>query len=834
MRSDFPRTTQQSFIIYSRLDRAGDDSLIIPSVPVVWQSAAFTSETGFATASGAYESDAVDITPVLSDGVLSFEVSGKQQGVYHSGSFELTLTTVGDAEAEIEPASATFTIPVVVFGKADLLGGNRTRTYHVGDYVEPFSIVPTAINPVIDYGGTAGALKDVTQRYDSGLHLTHVQDMIQQKTVDIKLGGTAARPGVYLAWVFANQWTEGGQYDNLPGSFDRGNNAVPFIVTILDHDHAEGNLMVSAKATVGPASHYRVVMLTEAVQAFASAEYLYNCEMTQASSTLWAGSYTDDKGEYTITYQYQLRLDGDTWKLEGREIDSRSEDPPPAFDLYDSSAKRLPEQDVPHVNGWTVGIQGLTEFALRAREFPDDPWELFGFFSRLAPSVWEQQPMYCPQFEGLVTAPAVQFDGGYIYSEDEEITNDFEGFEVKKEFISRVVTPYAPPASEKYTYTTIPADGDPVTITRPVRDVAARIGNVPHSLNGDRPGNVGIPGGDPWGYWPGARRITPKNGTSGDLSITASMSCQYRQYSMSESSSWHKIAPETRNDIELSSKEESELTWSGEIDIAGCQIRADQVIAAMLAVDTDAASQIHYTHTATDQSIYYYSEDGDTVTTTVSIAESDGECDGSARAFIYLASGPFTGLCKHQAVTTGGASFNVSGTVTGNTVQTITQPDTPTVVNESTFSYPIAAGSSYLAMSLTVIPDDHLFVAGYSRITRSRSTTMSKGYMHNCDEPPFPDPESGETSLVVTHNSINETINGVDINTGTTHSVLNVNGVVTEETASDPDGSIYESLAQSFPDDPLPPPSGGWTPTSTEISFTQARTESEESIVFGN
>lgn len=804
MRSDFPRTTQQSFIIYSKLERDSSDELIIPSGPMSWQVAAFTSETGFATAAGAYESAVVDITPVLTDGVLSFEVSGKQQGVYHSGTFQLTLTTVGDAEADIEPASATFTIPVVVFGKADLLGHNRTLTCYVGEYVEPFSIVPTAINPIIDYGGSTGALKDVTRQYNSGLSVSAETDLLG-KVTDIKLGGRAARPGVYLAMVFANQWTEGGQYDNLPSTFDRGNGYVPFIVTILDHDHADGNLMVSAKATVGPAAHYRVVMLTATVEAFASAEYLYNCEMTQASSILWSGSYSDDKGEYTITYEYQLRLDGDTWKLEGREIDSRSEDPPPAFDLYDSSAKRLPEQDVPHVNGWAnVGIQGLTEFALRAREFPDDPWVLFGFFNHLAPSVWEQQPMYCPQFEGLVTAPAVQFDGGYIYSEDEEITNDFEGFLVKKEFIAHVVTPYAPPASEKYTYTTIPEEGDPETITRPVRDVAARIGNVPHSLAGDRPGNVGVPGGDPWGYWAGARRITPKNGTSGDIVTTETMGCSYSHvvsHDYRKKNYYDTSQPQSGEDASA----ESNISWSGEFSLdKGQERNADRILLAIGMIVGDSNLSRTYTSTTSQWNTdtgYIYSD------TTEVTKENNGDGVSLSQGAVYVSSGPMSGLCKHEAVATGWAGVYIDGTEDIHTVRTIIQTGLPDNVTTTDTTAPLNQSAYYLANSLAVVSGDTITIVGYKRITKILSATSAKNWQYEYMDDPWS--ESGVGSCEATHSSVQEIINGVNIGSGTTYSKFIINGVETEETVSDPDGSIYASLLDSFIDIEIPPPGPG-------------------------
>ncbi|MGE4563371.1 MAG: hypothetical protein AB7F32_00745, partial [Victivallaceae bacterium] len=777
-----------------------------------------SSETGIAEAAGAYESAAVDITPVLNDGVISFEVIGKQQGVYGSGTFVLTLTTNGDAELEIEAATVSYTLHVVVFGKADILGWGRAKTYYVGDYVERFSIASSPINPVIDYGATvSGSLKDITGTYDSGLSVTHVTDLTG-RTVGIELGGTAVRPGVYLVWVFINCWTEGGQYDNLPSSFDRGNNAVPLVVTILDDDFAEGNLMVCSPAEVSvPAACYRAVWLSETVQAIASAEHLYNCELGQISEMLWAGSYVDDRGTYTITYQYQLRNDGDAWLLEGREIDSRSEDPPPPFEVYESSDLRLEGQTVPHIYGWTnVILQGLTAFALWARPTSEDPWTLYGFFNLLAPSVYEQQIQYTPQYEGYVTAPERQFASGLIYSEDPEIEGDFTGYLVKKEPITTMVTPYAPPATEFYNTMAI-RDVATIISADMIRDDKKVVALIPHSLYGQRDG-ISVPGGEAWRYWAGARRIVPLNGTSGDWASLPPVTVTYESENRTTSRSradYNNQALSGDHEVQKADLVDREtITYNGSIAGGGQQRDLQSILLAIGATNTghgkyDSSSSI-WTVTEFTNQLGTTTDDREIVETEI------GEGDNAFGAFaVYVASGPMTGLCKHQAVAVEMGTFSGSGETVKNRHE-----DLNGVINDYPSAGTFGITAAFNSERPVVVSGATLGVSyDYEHVEQSVSGTVSYGY------------ESGDGTYSETGGGIfgathsRTTVNGETV--GTTTVIYTPTGEPEQVTTSDdPDGSVYAQALENFSGGiEIPPPAWEGPPgdlmTSTLVSWTE-------------
>ena len=829
---DIPQTLQQTFIIYSKLDRDGSHNVIIPSVPGVWQTAAFTCATGFKAVSGSYSSAVVDITPSLNDGLLSFEVMGKAQGAYHSGYFVLTLTTNGETEMSEETeeeivkiASVTldFTVRVVVYGKADVLAHNRAHTYYAGEYIEPFSVVPPTVNPIIDYGGTSGSLKDTTQQYDSGLYLTHIQDPIQFKTVDIKLGGTATRPGVYLAWIYANQWTEGGQYDNLPSTFDRGNNAAPLMITILDHDHAEGNLMVNATATVTAASCYRVVWLSETVKAVASAEYLYNCEMYKSSDTLWHGQYEDDKGYYTLLYQYRLRDEGGAWVLEGREIDSRSEDPPPDFEVYDTSDYRIEMQENPHVYGWSnVIIQGLTDFYMKARdirgmdeqEAAEVPYQDYGFFNKIADGVWEQQIQYTPQYEGLTTAAERQFAAGKIYSELEELEGDFFEWDVQKIAIAQTVSPYAPPATEYYGST-------------PVRDVALTAGGTMHSLNGEKEDGVVVPAGKRWKYWPGARRIVPLNGSSGDWTSLPNIVVTYESETRSNGRRREDYSNQALSGdvvhVEEDTISSTETHFSGALPGNG-QSRLGNLI--QLAVGASDDGNGTYNGISSWKRSETFTNSFGTVVTYREITDTaDGVVyDAFGGYGIYLASGPFSGLCKHQALSAEMASFSASGTAITNRHEVVND-----VVTDTPGTVAFGAKASFVSDRVVVVDGTVLSVTyGQEKITEAANGSYSYGYTTADDS--YSETGGGTFSATSNRTSINGE------NDGTTTVIYTPNGGTAEEVVSpDPDGTVYQQALEDYASGiNIPPPSWTGPPSElmTEVIITWNESYSREAFVF--
>ena len=243
---DVPIVSQNSFVCYSRLRRDGQ-TLIVPSEIPCSCSPSFSCVTGIASASGGLNNEYISITPKVEGGALSWEIIGREQLASGAWSFECTVSTNGNSE--LSAATVKFTFQVRLRPADDVHGGARFFLEE-GETLAFTSVLPSANNPMIDYGASQegdlrswyeGSWESYTD--DSGIPrsrwvgepsglLVRFERDIRGTVTDIKIGGTAGRPGLYFFWVYRNNWSEGGQYDYLPQSFPPGSNAVPVFVEI--------------------------------------------------------------------------------------------------------------------------------------------------------------------------------------------------------------------------------------------------------------------------------------------------------------------------------------------------------------------------------------------------------------------------------------------------------------------------------------------------------------------------------------------------------------------------------------------------------------------------
>ena len=255
---DIPRATQSTFICFSKLQRQNRE-LVIPSPIPVSTSPSFTSVTGIKSVSGGLNADKISITPKVENGNVSWEVIGYEQMASGDWTFNCTVKTNGNSE--LASASVQFTFHVRLRARSDVWGSPNRFYVEKGGNMEFASVLPGGVNPVIDYGANQELeLRDTSigkwENYtdDSGMERKRwigepsgltVRFIRQGNTVtDIQVGGVGSRVGLYVFWVYRNEWTEGGQYDNLPQTFLQGSNAAPVFIEV----HPRAALPVGAYA----------------------------------------------------------------------------------------------------------------------------------------------------------------------------------------------------------------------------------------------------------------------------------------------------------------------------------------------------------------------------------------------------------------------------------------------------------------------------------------------------------------------------------------------------------------------------------------------------------
>lgn len=830
---DVPRTDGQTFIIYSKLQRSGT-ALVIPSAPHIGQTVGVTSKTGIASAVGGLDNENLSISPVVSGGALTWNIVGKAQGVAGTYSFTCTITTNGSDESEsgsgdvpqYAAATVAFTFRVLLLDKAHLYAP-RTYYFRVGQSLAATSIIPSAVNPVIDYGasqegalrhGTEGTIETYTQDgvtrtrfvgYASGLTVIHIRDQ-QGRTTDIRLSGKAARPGVYVVWVTASQWSEGGQYDTLPGSFPPGNGSVPVIVSIYDTELPDGMLGVLVSAGLDKTALRQAIRYTGTAN---EAAHLGDVTLTEDGN--WAATFTENpQGQTPVYFEYQLVLTSGVWHLQGRYY-ARGEAAPAWVDLdtVNNPTWTVDGDSVaatrPPVHGWQyTTFRADPAFYLEDLTTPAKN----GFYSGLGNDGFQQVPVYTPQYEGITMPPEYRCNGGYI------VTSEV-GEGEKRTQISGAVIPYAPPVTEFIGST-------------PVRDVALDICDTLLNVSSDS--DLRVNGYGVFPFWHDHRRFVPGNGSSGDMALSASLRFGYTRSQYSESfSEGEAYTPEAGRVTDYTSSENATRAGYSLTMIAtlgSLQSRSGAELMALL-FNSGAMPDITIDRVESSADLFRYYEAGGgnyDQRHTYSLTETvDTATDGYVFAALYPASGiryvggtPYA-TPKHGTFTVAHGKF--SGACTTEKVERETWEitgDDPTVI-ENTSAGTWGSGGDIALNEVEPIIGDALYSGNLSYYSGTKSYSRSSS-----GADPVEDPDTGEITMQSNGAwSYSLTWTGTFTNAGgegLLTEIYTLNGVATTTKSNDPDGTLFETRKAAI--EALPRVQG--------LTWTDAWTSSENSEAY--
>lgn len=807
---DLPITNGQTFIIYSKLQRNGT-ALVIPSAPHIGQTIGVTSKTGIASAVGGLDNANLSISPVVSGGALTWNIQGKAQSVSGTYSFTCTITTNGSDESEsgsgevpqYAPATVAFTFHVLLLDKAHLYFP-RTYYFRVGQSLAATSIVPSAVNPVIDYGasqegalrhGMEGTTETYTQDgvtrtrwvgYASGLTVTHIRNE-RGSTTDIRLSGTAARPGVYVVWVTCSQWSEGGQYDSLPGSFPPGNGTVPVFVSIYDTELPDGMLgvLVNTPIEQSPIRHpiHFLRARSGANPEPWEAPAAHVCDVSLTEANCWTATFTENpQGQTPVYFEYQLVLASDVWHLQGRYY-ARGEAAPAWVDLDTVNNPSWTVDDAtvyatrPPVAGWPY----TTFRADPAFYLESETAGKSGFYSRIGEDAWQQVPVYTPQYEGITMPPEYRNNGGYIIHGDEPGT---------RKVIAGAVIPYAPPVTE-------------FIAQYPIRDVALNIGDTMLNIASDSDLRINGYGIFPFGH--DHRRFVPGNGSSGDLALNASVSFEYTRTQASESfSEGETYTPDAGRVTDYESSEnanKANFSLFMTATVGDYQSRSGAELLALL-FNSGSMPNISIDRESSEDGLFRYYEYGggyyDQRHTLTNTETLDTPLNGFAFVALYPTSGiqyvsgtPYR-KPQHRTFTAARGDFSGSCTTEITTRETWeTTGDEPTVI-ENTEAGTWSGGGSVSMNELMPIFGDALYTGTMSSYSGTQTYTRSSS-----GADPVEDPNTGEINMQSNGSwSYSLTWTGEYTNAGgegLLTEVYTLNGVTTTTKSNDPNGEAFAS-----------------------------------------
>lgn len=671
---DVPICDQQTFIIYAHLHTEITDPYSDPPPPhfIVHQQAMYHCATGFESVSGKFQdvdadgqpvADGFSLTPsITEDGKLTWTMAGdkteNQQLTGTKTSFELTLKTRGsDIFASCEK---TYTVHVLLFSCEHVIHDPFLIRMRVGDRLTTQEIKHEF------YSQKALGAATITNASlaDGDGHLSGLSLIVPGNNA-LKITGAAKRPGVYLAWV--NMTPDCGEYTDFQKQQLPGLCSFPIIVEIIDSEYADGLLMVRGGADIVSGKDiYRVTHMSATVADHANSAGLIDCELKGGEGLVYAGTNGD--------YSYQLRHDASTktWILEGKDKNESE------WTQYDSSAERVEGQTRPHTHGWAkVIIQAPPEFLVSRRQGSDGEWENCGFFHLIAPDVYEQQVVFTPQFSGMEMPEQRRFDQGLILSDSSE---DFKGYEVRKQAPASTVTPYAPPQTEYY--------GEDIQ-----REVAHYVNGAPHGLQGEfSDDKLVVCPGSRWVYWPGIRRLVPLNGTEKTEDEPPKLYIRYcRLYSdpVSGSQYYRRIGrgdskyvaagqagAAWENDFYKSSLDGTLENFTGVIQLTGQTRDAAEIRMLLGCAEGCLGSTEHrdwdHQYEVINPPQAYFSEMQKDPEKKLSAWGKQQEIITDARqgganmkahgaAVIYCASGPATGPTAHDGAMAAAAGFSVKG-----------------------------------------------------------------------------------------------------------------------------------------------------------------------------
>lgn len=533
---DYPIPSNNSIIIFSATNAAeGIEG------GRVRQNISFSAETAISI-SGGLNNDFARIEPNGN----TFTAVAKTNYAYGSTTFNVTVTTAGDADKNLTGITVSFTFRVLVLGSDVPHIVQGFFEFRVGESVgQSLNIwfaaqqaqlnIPKSSTMItsLTEGETDTEIGDHDVSYTiwngapSGIYLTPQLDS-QNYVRGASLTGVAQRPGIYFYEFEISSYDNGGGIYAFPGA----NGYALLIINIYDDRESP---KISMPLRYEPNKDFIRI-----IDHSLGDDYVY-ARLRGAftkSDDMWIREVREQiADQVSDVWQYRMvRSDDGKWTLSGRNY--LSDQSAPDYQTIATTADRF--GTTPPNNGWSGGVlcagdgnkfvPGYGFFDLKGTYTTDE----------LTSNVYEQQAIVSAQYEGWSNPPRLKYNSGLYLMKNQEgkwyIKNnadaDFStGIVVKPKLISNVAVPY------------MPATAGETFLGNHYRDVALNVGGVP--VNAHLDGSLHIKTTD----YPAAvlphytflrQAVPPNNATEGEsvpVSYEKIVSTKVRMHSKGRSES---------------------------------------------------------------------------------------------------------------------------------------------------------------------------------------------------------------------------------------------------------------------------------------------------------
>ena len=468
---DYPIPSNNSIIIFSATNaKEGVEG------GRVRQNISFSAKTDISI-SGGVNNDFARIEPNGN----TFTAVAKTNYAHGATTFNVSVTTAGNADKDLEGITVSFTFRVLVLGVDMPHLVQNFFEFKVGESVEQslnvwfaaqqaqlnISKSLTMITSQTDGETTTetdehGVTHTIWNGTPSGIYLKPQLDS-QNYVRGASLTGIAERPGIYF-YKF-----EISSYDNNGGiyAFPGANGYALLIINIYDDRE-------SPKAAI-PTRYISNQDFIRVIDHALGADYVYARLLGEfiKSGDMWIREVREQiSDQVSDVWQYRMiRSDDGDWTLSGRNY--LSDQTAPDYQTM-STVNRF--GTTPPNNGWSNGVLCAGDGAKFVTGYGF--FDLKGVYSadNFTSNVYEQQAIVSAQYKGWNNPPRLKYDDGlYLMQNDtgewyikEAVNADFEsGTLVEPKIISNTAVPYMPAtAGEKFS-------------GNAYRDVSFMVNNIP-------------------------------------------------------------------------------------------------------------------------------------------------------------------------------------------------------------------------------------------------------------------------------------------------------------------------------------------------------------------
>lgn len=456
MQEDVPRITQRTAIIYTRCPHSSwtaGDLAASGATPTIRQTPALESLTGFASVSGGYSDSRIRIS-ATPGGALEYTIYSANWG--GKLSFDVTATTSGavvssGASTGWLPGSATYPVTVYVYGSDRPYLPQTFYEFRVGEKVD-FTLSGTVVAPKLMEVAADGASMLNRAGIPAGLQ---VQMVGGDPPTGIRIFGTPEVPGIYTLGAIIRSAEGDPPHYALP--FPPGEAEDLVIISIYGEAIAEGDPVVLVPAARSTGDDIRLV--------YHAASGAYIAEAATSlyihSGSAWTATVNSSGGSTSERWTYTLAptSGGQAWEWGVVYSASVGEGYPVSETLATAPGRELASgvwQEVPPKQGWTptVILQGEESLYLTSATSGGYAGAYCLAGSASGAVVYEQEPLYTPQYSGWSRPPMIRNSSGAVIvarsgafhaGQDAAALIVSGGIEVSPQTPSSAILPYCPP-----------------------------------------------------------------------------------------------------------------------------------------------------------------------------------------------------------------------------------------------------------------------------------------------------------------------------------------------------------------------------------------------------